>query len=218
MMNADTLGGGGKVGLQGLGTTHPGTLDEHDLVIDIFGNNRRQMPNQRWIHPRSLDADNQPSDSPVERIRRHYYVSISRTIVVIALASGFLTAGGARSQPAVPACAGNKVTVERGDTLSRIAERCDVSEGAILSANPTIDGSGDLNVGEKINLSRTDRSGSGVSERLNNFATEANAMLGRVASRVGSSAQDLLDKNPDLKSRLEDVGRKIGLDGSTSAR
>ena len=32
-----------------------------------------------------------------------------------------------------------------------------------------------------------------------------------------SSVQDLLDKNPDLKSRLEGVGRKIGLDGSTTA-
>lgn len=71
------MGAGGTVGHQGIGTTDPGILDEHDLANEIHGNNRLQgndqsrTPNQRLTQPGSLDADNLPSDSPVQEARRH---------------------------------------------------------------------------------------------------------------------------------------------------
>lgn len=139
----------------------------------------------------------------------------ARTTIVVMLAGSCLAGGAAWSQAGAPACTGSSVTVQRGDTLSRIADRCDVSEGSILTANPNVDGSSDLQVGGTLQLRR--QAGGGFGSRLNDFATQANDALGRVAGRVGSSVQDLLDKNPDLKSRLESVGRKVGIGDSTSA-
>ena len=71
------MGAGGSVGHQGVGTTDPTILDEHDLANEIHGSNRLQgndqsrTPNQRLTQPGSLDAGNEPSDSPVEEARRH---------------------------------------------------------------------------------------------------------------------------------------------------
>lgn len=127
-----------------------------------------------------------------------------------------LVAAGAASAQA-PSCAGDTATVQRGDTLSRISERCDVTEAAILSANPQIEGSSDLQVGGTLRLrSEGDTSGR-LGETLNTFGSEANNALGRVAGRIGSSVQDLLDKNPDLKSRLEGLGRKVGIGDAKAA-
>ncbi len=95
------------------------------------------------------------------------------------------------------ACAGGETIVQRGDTLSRIADRCDASESTILAANAGLQGSADLQVGETVRVTSADGSAKPISERLNAFGTEANEALGRVAGRVGSSVQDLLDKNPD---------------------
>lgn len=142
---------------------------------------------------------------------------ISQTVAFLALAGGSLAGSGALSQAAGPSCTGNTVTVERGDTLSRIAERCNVSEGVILFSNPNVDGSSDLRVGRSLTLRRDDDARGGLESKLNDFAREANDAIGRVAGRVGSSVQDLLDKNPDLRSRLESVGRKVGIGDGTAA-
>lgn len=108
-------------------------------------------------------------------------------------------------------CQDGKVRVQPDDTLSLIAGRCDVSEGAILAANPSIDGSADLEAGATLHLQPPASQSQRLGDRFNHFAREANDALGRVAGQVGSSAQDLLDKNPDLKGRLERLGRRIGL-------
>ena len=47
-----------------------------------------------------------------------------------------------------PSPCGDAVVVARGDTLSRIAERCDVSEALLLRANPGLSGSDDLRAGQ----------------------------------------------------------------------
>ena len=108
-------------------------------------------------------------------------------------------------------CEDGKVQVRPDDTLSQIAGRCDFSEGAILAANPSIDGSADLEAGATLRLQPSASQSQRLGDSLNHFAREANDALGRVAGQVGSSAQDLLDKNPDLKGRLERLGRRIGL-------
>lgn len=138
-------------------------------------------------------------------------------VSAVAIAGGVLASDEGMAQVVNDACR-NGVTVERGDTLSRIAARCDVSEGSILAANPGVNGSNDLQVGETLRIESADASGEGFERKLNSFASDANDALGRVAGRVGASVQDLLDKNPDLKSRLDRLGSKIGLgDGTTKA-
>ncbi|UYW28365.1 LysM peptidoglycan-binding domain-containing protein [Methylorubrum extorquens] len=114
-------------------------------------------------------------------------------------------------------CANGTVQVQPEDTLSRIASRCDVSEGALLAANPSIDGSGDLQVGTTLLLRPKTGQSQRLGDRLNHFGREANEAVGRIAGQVGSSAQDLLDKNPDLKGRLEGLGQRFGLGDGASA-
>ena len=142
---------------------------------------------------------------------RHYLVA------AFAFLGATFVCQGAWSQGSTASCTGSNVTVQRGDTLSRLADRCDVSEGSILAANPNIDGSMDLETGQTLRLSREGASGQGIGSSLNDFANEAHEALGRVANRVGASVQDLLDKNPDLRARLDNLGRKIGIEGTTKA-
>ncbi|MEZ5786030.1 MAG: hypothetical protein R3D62_13965 [Xanthobacteraceae bacterium] len=47
------------------------------------------------------------------------------------------------------------------------------------------------------------------------LATKAEDALGRLAGQVGASVQELLNKNPDLKDRLNEIRGRFGLsDGS----
>lgn len=123
--------------------------------------------------------------------------------------TGVLIGGHGFAQEA--ACGNDTVLVRPDDTLSRIASRCDVSEGALLAANPSIDGSGDLQVGATLRLQAGNDQGRRLANRLTHFGREANDAVGRIAGQLGSSAQDLLDRNPGLKGRLERLGQRIGL-------
>lgn len=114
-------------------------------------------------------------------------------------------------------CANETAQVQPEDTLSRIANRCDVSEGALLTANPSIDGSFDLQVSTTLRLRPENGQGQRLGDRLNHFGREANEAVGRIAGQVGSSAKDLLDRNPDLKGRLERLGQRFGLGDGADA-
>jgi LysM repeat protein len=123
---------------------------------------------------------------------------------------------GSQGSAQEAACQNGTVQVQPNDTLSRIASRCDVSEGTLLAANPSINGSGDLQVGTTLRLQPATSQSQRLGDHLNHFAREANDALGRFAGAVGASAQDLLDKNPDLKGRLERLGQRIGLTNGSS--
>ncbi|MGE0719483.1 MAG: LysM peptidoglycan-binding domain-containing protein [Alphaproteobacteria bacterium] len=131
--------------------------------------------------------------------------------MTVALIGGIMAASGNASGRAAERCGAGTVIVERGDTLSRIAERCDVPEGMLLAANPGIDGSGDLLVGESLRLRRSAEPERSIGSRLRDFGEKANEAVGRMADSIGSSVEDLLDRNPDLKSRLDEIGRSIGI-------
>ncbi|TPE45113.1 LysM peptidoglycan-binding domain-containing protein [Amaricoccus solimangrovi] len=142
----------------------------------------------------------------------------SRLSVLVAaglVAGGLLAAYPASAQTV--ACAGGTTVVQRGDTLSRIADRCDVTEGAILSANPTVDGSGDLTVGETVRVSSRPEDTGSLEEGLGDFTAGAKDAVEGMAREVGSSVQNLLDRNPDLKSRLQKLGRDVGIGDDTAA-
>ena len=131
------------------------------------------------------------------------------------IAAWLLQPDPVRAQGAPASPCGDAARVERGDTLSRIAQRCGVSEAAILRANPRIQGSADLQTGATIGL----RPGGGDSgfdlgqaaDRLGAFASGLGGALGEIAGRVGSSVEDLLAKNPDLQDRLRRLGTRLGV-------
>lgn len=107
------------------------------------------------------------------------------------------------------------VVIQHNDTLSSIAARCNVSEALLLNANPSIQGSGDLQVGATLQVRPGD--GGGVGATVRSFSRRAGDTVGTLASDVGSSVRDLLDKNPDLKARLDKVGSTVGLTGDQAA-
>lgn len=145
-------------------------------------------------------------------LHRHQAAAVGLVWAVLVLACG-----GSWAEESSPPCTGNSVTVQRGDTLSRLADRCDVSESSILAANPDVNGSMDLQVGETIRLSRQSAPDRGRGWTLKNFVNDAHDALGRVADTVGASVQDLLNKNPDLRARLDNLGRKVGLPGGETS-
>lgn len=130
----------------------------------------------------------------------------------VALALFALVTSGAAEAAKTPASpCGDTVTVRRGDTLSTIARRCEVSEVTLLGANPGIQGSGDLRVGETLRVQQSEGTAQRVGTRINSLVRDANNAIGELADKVGSSVQDLLDKNPDLRSRLDRLGHQMGL-------
>ena len=137
-------------------------------------------------------------------------MSVRASVVVVwAAATAFALAPIPSLADAAGAACPDATTVQPDDTLSRIAARCDVSEAAILAANSEIDSSGDLQVGTTVRVHP--KAGSRFADSLNRYAQQANDALGRVAGRIGSSVEDLLDKNPDLKSRLDRLSTRMGL-------
>lgn len=137
---------------------------------------------------------------------------ICSAAVIIACVSSAMTI---RAEAASPC--GTSVEVRSGDTVSSLADRCDVSEAALLNANPAIEGSADLQVGGTLHIEASGSTQSQVGSVLGSFSRKATNAVGALAGNVGSSVQDLLDKNPDLKHRLDTLGSKVGLTNGEAA-
>lgn len=136
-------------------------------------------------------------------------------LLAVLIAAWPLQPGPAQAQNTPAAPCGNTVVVERGDTLSGIAGRCNVGEAGILRANPRLQGSGDLQAGATMQL-RSAGSGAGIDldqtvNRLGAFASGVGSALGELAGQVGATADDLLAKNPDLQDRLRQLGSRLGV-------
>jgi murein DD-endopeptidase MepM/ murein hydrolase activator NlpD len=111
--------------------------------------------------------------------------------------------GAAEAQTPSASC-GDKVTVQGGDTLSSIAQRCGVSERNLMRLNPRIDGSSDLRVGMELRVGgEPDSSDPDLVGRLRSFANDAAELLSGLARDAQTTAEDILAKNPDLRQRLE---------------
>jgi hypothetical protein len=111
-----------------------------------------------------------------------------------------------------PSPCGDRVTISRSDTLSGIAQRCDTTEGAILRANPGVEGSDDLQAGAQLTLP-SGSSGGTTTDRLKSLARETGDALTGMAQELGSSVEDLLNKNPDLQQRLKHLGDRLNIPG-----
>lgn len=132
------------------------------------------------------------------------------SIAILASSFALVAPAGVMAQTAQPTC-GETVTVRRADTLSALAKRCGVPEGVILRANPRISGSDDLVVGSEIRVRNPPAQGS--VDRLGSAARNAGEALSGMARDLGSSVDDLLNKNPDLQQRLRSMGDRLGLSG-----
>jgi murein DD-endopeptidase MepM/ murein hydrolase activator NlpD len=130
---------------------------------------------------------------------------IPRHLLHASLAFALLGTSPVWAQPS--SSCGETTKVSRSDTISSIAARCDTSEAAILQANPAVEGSDDLRVGQDLKLAAsTDQP---TTERLGSLAREAGSALSGMAKDVTSSVDNLLDKNPDLRQRLGGIGDRI---------
>lgn len=131
--------------------------------------------------------------------------------------SAAVTQAQAQAQDAARACQ-DTIKIERGDTISAIAERCDLSETRLLALNPGVEGSSDLVVGQRIST-KTDAAGAGgqLWSDFKNAVGETSSALENVAKGINSSAQDILAKNPDLRSRIENLGSSLNMSGEGSS-
>jgi murein DD-endopeptidase MepM/ murein hydrolase activator NlpD len=128
-----------------------------------------------------------------------------RHSIPISLALVLLGSSSIWAQPSSPC--GDATRVNRSDTLSSIAARCDTTEAAILRANPAVEGSDDLRVGRELKL--TASTTQPTTERLGSLAREARSALSGMAQDLTSSVDNLLDKNPDLRQRLGSIGDRL---------
>jgi len=138
---------------------------------------------------------------------------------LIVLSAAILASGSyAGMAQTSPSPCGDRITVSRADTLSSIAKRCDTSEAALLRANPGIEGSDDLQAGSQLHLPSGSTPSQQTADRLKSFAQESgNALMG-MAQELGSSVEDLLNKNPDLQQRLRQLGDRLNLSGADASK
>jgi len=140
----------------------------------------------------------------------------TRHLISSSVLLAFLVAPPGWAQSSSPC--GDTVTVNRADTLSSIAERCDTTEAAIMRANPGVEGSDDLQVGSRLNLPTASASGQQTTERLKSLARETGNALTEMAQELGASVDDLLNKNPDLQQRLRRLGDRLNIPGIDASK
>jgi LysM repeat protein len=105
---------------------------------------------------------------------------------------------------------GDRIVVETGDTLSRITDRCQVSEGSLIRLNPEVDGSSDLRVGMQLRTRGEPASGGGDAlGHLGAAAGNAADALTGLARDAKSSVEGFLAENPEVRQRIGRLGQKL---------
>jgi LysM repeat protein len=121
---------------------------------------------------------------------------------------------------------GDRVRVLEGDTLSRIAARCGVTEARILDLNPKIAGSNDLRPGMTLDLAAPSASEAAekareatksVIDRIQSYAVEASKTLESAAEKVTSSVREFLERNPNLHQTVRKLGQRLNIPGMEKA-
>lgn len=112
-----------------------------------------------------------------------------------------LAGGGARAESAC----GPETTVEAGDTLQIIAERCDVAVEAIVKANPELDPNR-LAAGQTLRLDDGEAD-SGADAEI--YRVRPGDSLTRIAETFGATEDAVRAANPDLDAADLHVGQEI---------
>ncbi|MGE4256842.1 MAG: LysM domain-containing protein [Xanthobacteraceae bacterium] len=117
---------------------------------------------------------------------------------------------------------GGQVLVQKGETLSDLATRCNVTEARILDLNPRIEGSKDLRPGMTLSLiaSASKNANAGAREamnslvgRLKSYAKDADESIDEIAGSVTESVEDFIARNPDLHHRVRKIGQRLNIPG-----
>lgn len=128
--------------------------------------------------------------------------------------------GGAQAQSAC----GDSVTVEAGDTLHSIAQRCDTSVSAMVSANPDLSNPNVIHAGQSLNVPGGDGaelSGPAATEptvdsQLGGYQVESGDTLYSIAETLGTTVQAVIEANPGLDPRSIPIGRVLNPPGEPS--
>ena len=128
-------------------------------------------------------------------------------------------------EPATAEC-GKQVEIRAGETLSGLAERCNITETRILDLNPNIEGSKDLRAGMMLNLAapsaseaseRTRSAGDSLMGRLKSYAEDAGETLESGAETLKQSVERFVAQNPDLHQRVRRLGQRLNIPGLEKA-
>jgi spore coat assembly protein SafA len=104
--------------------------------------------------------------------------------------------------PPPPPPGGQSYTVQKGDTMKKIAERYGISLDALIKANPQVTNINLIYVGQKLSIP------GGVSV----YVVVKGDTLRKIADRYGTTVEALLKLNPDIKNAsLIYVGQVIKL-------
>jgi LysM repeat protein len=131
-----------------------------------------------------------------------------------------LTAIPAVGEPAHARC-GSEVQVREGETLSSLAERCDITEARILDLNPNVEGSKDLRAGMTLNLAAPSgnnwvearRAVDSVFARLKSYAEEVDQTIDQVAEATRQSIDESIERNPELHQSVNKLGQRLNIPG-----
>jgi LysM repeat protein len=113
-----------------------------------------------------------------------------RLVVLVLLAFGALALPAGAQDPC-----GEMVTVESGDTLARIAERCDTTVDEILEANPDIDNPNLISVGQTLTMPLSDPE---PDDEAGIYSVRGPETLPEIAERYGTTVESILEANPEI--------------------
>lgn len=141
--------------------------------------------------------------TPIARPRRPRPPGLWLLLAVM-LAASPLTAAAQRP-------CGEIYTVVAGDTLTRIADRCDTTVQAIIEVNPDIDDPNAIRVGQQLTMP-VPAPPTGVPQEHQDYVVQPGETLSRLAARFGTTVSAIVAANPDLTdpNRLR-VGQRLRL-------
>ena len=106
------------------------------------------------------------------------------------------TQGEGTATPQEPAQ--KEYTVQKGDSLSAIAQRFGVSLQAIVQANPDITNPNVIYVGQRINIPTSGSTGSSTKPQTQKYTVKSRDTLSGIAQDFGISLQALRQANPQI--------------------
>ena len=134
--------------------------------------------------------------------------NVNMPVAVLALAASFplaVSAGKAQSS------CGQSEAVAVGETLEQLADRCDTTTEAILSANPKIE-RGEVREGQQLAMPEATDDTNWI-ERTRRALQDTRRDIEDAAEAAGRSASEYLADRPDLNRDILEFGQRLGLPG-----
>lgn len=134
--------------------------------------------------------------------------NVNMPVAVLALAASFplaVSAGKAQSS------CGQSEAVAVSETIEQLADRCDTTTEAILSANPNIE-RGEIREGQQLAMPEPTDDRDWV-ERTRRALQDTRRDIEDAAEAAGRSASEYLSDRPDLNRDILEFGERLGLPG-----